>query len=536
MNNWFSRVASSIRILFGVILFSYVHGGIAQEPTRDAKAGSTESRRPNILFIYADDQNYKTLSCVPESPDWVSTPNIDALARGGVRFERCYFGAWCMPSRASFLTGRLQHGIQTMRMEGVYPGSRYDPQQCRFWASEFRKQGYHTAQIGKWHTGIDTGNGRDWDHQIVWNRPGHPENAGNYFKNQVVTINGEDKKVGGYSTDNYTKWANEYIKGDNRDTSKPWYLWLCYGAVHGPTTPADRHEGTYAGKEAPVPEDIFGPWPGKPKYLQKTAAWERGADGKPYRKKKKVASSNFNTNTAGQGYDDWVQQMNECALAIDEGVGQLVGTLKETGQLENTIVIYTADQGFALGQHGFNQKVAPYDANLASALIVQHEGHIPAGKVCRHPINAPDLVRYFCQSAGVNVPWKMHGRDIRPLLKNPETTDWRSPTLMTHTGRMYGDDTFPIPTDERLTVTGNGIPWYALLRDGKYKYIRNLQEGEMEEVYDLHSDPEELVNLALLPENQSLLAELRAKTITELKATDAKFADSMPPTMQQLNR
>jgi arylsulfatase A-like enzyme len=130
----------------------------------------------------------------------------------------------------------------------------------------------------------------------------------------------------------------------------------------------------------------------------------------------------------------------------------------------------------------------------------------------------------------------MHGRDIRPLLKNPETTDWRSPTLMTHTGRMYGDDTFPIPTDERLTVTGNGIPWYALLRDGKYKYIRNLQEGEMEEVYDLHSDPEELVNLALLPENQSLLAELRAKTITELKATDAKFADSMPPTMQQLNR
>ena len=120
-------------------------------------------KRPNILFILADDQSYKTVHCYPESYPWVKTPNIDRLAQAGVRFDRAYLGAWCMPSRASLLTGRHPHGIESMRMEGEYPGSTYDPKQCRFWPSVFREHGYHTAQIGKWHTGTDSGQGRDWD-------------------------------------------------------------------------------------------------------------------------------------------------------------------------------------------------------------------------------------------------------------------------------------------------------------------------------------------------------------------------------------
>ena len=495
---------------------------------------ASENDRPNILFIYPDDQNYKTLSCYPESPDWVRTPNIDELARRGIRFERSYFGAWCMPSRASFLTGRLQHGIQTMRMEGTYPGSTYDPQQCQFWPRVFREQGYHTAQIGKWHTGVDTGNGRDWDHQIVWNRPGHPENAGNYFYDQVVTFNGQDRKVPGYATDNYTDWAIDYIKGEQRDSSKPWYLWLCYGAVHGPTTPAQRHLGDLEGHEAKVPDDIFGPWPEKAKYLADINAWERGQDGKPYRRERKVASSNFNTNTAGQSHSDWVQQMNECVLAIDEGVGRLMATLRETDQLENTLVVYAADQGLALGEHGLNQKVAPYDAAIASPMIISHAGKIPEGKVCKHPVNAPDMVRLFCDTAGITVPWKLHGRDLRPLLADPETVQWDQPVIMTHTGRKYGADTDKMPNDEDLMSTG-GIPWYVLLREKQYKYIRYLIDGEMEELYDLKADPEELANLAMKDEHKKLLASLRQIANAELRRTDAKFVDHLPPTAAMKN-
>ena len=490
--------------------------------------GSTDPR-PNILFIFADDQNYKTLSCYPEAPEWVQTPNIDTLASQGIRFHRAYFGAWCMPSRASFLTGQLQHAIQSMRMEGKYPGSTYDPQQCRFWPAVFREQGYHTAQIGKWHTGVDTGYGRDWDHQIVWNRPGHPENAGNYFHDQLVTFNGVDWHVGGYSTDNYTDWAVDYIKGGSRDPEKPWYLWLCYGAVHGPTTPADRHHGQYSGMKAPVPSDIFGPWPGKAAYLRHINAWIRGEDGKAYRRKRQVTAKNFDMNTAGQSFDAWVQQMNECNLAVDEAVGRLMAALRASGQLENTLVVYSADQGFALGEHGMNNKVAPYDAAIASPLILSHLGKLPQGKVCDQPVNAPDLVRYFCDVAGVTIPWKMHGRDLQPLLRDPQTDIWDKPMLMTHTGREYGGDTDTMPTREALLEVG-GIPWYVLLRDGQYKYIRYLVEGETEELYDLQADPEELTNLADRPPSPDLLESLREKAMAELRRTDAKFVDRLPAT------
>ena len=488
-----------------------------------------QPRRPNILFIYADDQPYKTIGCYPGAPDWVNTPHIDRLAARGVRFERCYLGAWCMPSRASLLTGRLQHAVMSMTMRGTYPGSTYDSAQCPFVPAEFRKQGYVTAQIGKWHTGTDSGYGRDWDFLIVWNRPAHPKNAGHYYYDQILTINGEERPTPGYSTDNYTDWAVEFIQGKQRDSAKPWYLWLCYGAIHGPTTPAKRHLGKLAGKSAPIPEDIFGPWPDKPAYLQKTKAWMRGPDGRPAMIDKTRKADNFDGGEPGKSFDAWVQQVNECNLAVDEGVGRVMAALRDSGQLDNTLVVYTADQGYGLGEHGFNQKAAPYDATIASPLIVSWPGRIPEGKVCEHPVNSPDLVDFFCRTAGVTIPWKTHGHDIRPLLEQPERTDWSSPVLLTHTGQSYGADTDAIPTGPRLTVT-SGVPWYALLRDGKFKYIRNLVEGETEELYDLEADPEELTNLAGRAEHRPLLSELRAKTMEELRRTDAGFVDVLPKT------
>jgi arylsulfatase A-like enzyme len=275
--------------------------------------------------------------------------------------------------------------------------------------------------------------------------------------------------------------------------------------------------------------DIFGPWPDKPQYLEKTSSWQQGPDGKPYRQKKKLKASNFNTNTAGQGYQDWVEQYNECVMAIDEGVGRLIETLRQTGQLENTLIVYAADQGFALGQHGMNNKVAPYDAAMASPLIVSHPATLPVDAVCSQPVNAPDIVRFFCTTAGVDVPWRTDGRDIRPLLADPETAQWDQPMIMTHTGRCYGSDTDSQPDKAALYQVGN-IPWYVMLRDGKYKYVRYLVEGEVEEIYNLDADPEELSNLAIQADFQSLLLSLRKKAIIELRRTHAGFVDTMPKT------
>lgn len=511
-----------ILIVFHFLLAGFAGGWEA------ARAPAAVARRPNILFILTDDQSYKTVKCYPESYPWVKTPRIDGLAAGGVRFTRAYLGAWCMPSRASLLTGKHPHGIESLRMEGVYPASTYDPAVCRFWPKVFREQGYHTAQIGKWHTGVDAGFGRDWDYQVVWNRPKHPENAGNYYNDQLLAFNGEERMTMGYSTDNYTRWACEYIEGKHRDPNKPWYLWLCHGGVHGPSIPAPRHKGMYAEQPVPTPADILPPRPGKPTYLEDTQAWFKAPDG-TIRMGRSGEKFGDDSRQSARTHAAWVHQVNECVPSLDESVGRLIDTLKQTGQLENTLVVFTADQGFSMGEHGFRTKLAPYDANYASPLILSRPGMIPAGTVCRQPVNAPDLIVTFFAMAGIELPWVMHGRDLTPLLRDPEKASWAFPTLYEYTGHDFGSDVTRI-----LRAGGDAkyerVPWYVALRDRRFKYIRYLNAGEIEELYDLEADPEELTNLADRAEHADRLRQLRQATIEELRRTEAGFLDHLPPT------
>jgi arylsulfatase A-like enzyme len=497
---------------------------------------AADRKPPNILFILADDENIKTVACYPGSWPWVKTPNLDALAASGVRFAGAYLGSWCMPSRAALLTGHWPHGIESMRMAGKYPDSTYDPQQCPFWPSVFRAHGYQTAQIGKWHTGEDAGWGRDWDYQMVWNRPKHPENAGAYYTDEIIAANGVEEKIDGYPADNYAKWACDYIRGAHREAGKPWYLWLCYGNIHGPSIPPARHKGMY--KDAPVPEpaDIFGPRPGKPDYLNKTQAWARGDDGRIVAAigggegsedgKAGKAADAGKPKKGGKVFDDWVRQVNECMPVVDEGVGQMIAALRETGQLDNTLIVYSADQGFAMGEHGCRMKVAPYDANYRSPFIVSMPGVAAQGKVCPQVVSSVDLVATFFAFAGIEQPWKMHGRDFTPLLRDPEMA-WTYPCLYEHTGETYGKDVAKMLKSKPAKAEHQNVPWYdAVVQEG-WKYIHYLRAGEIEELYDLQNDPEELTNLAANPEQHQRLVKLRAALLAELHRTDAAYADSL---------
>ncbi len=496
---------------------------------QEAAQPAAKPKRPNVLLIYADDQSYKTVGCYPGSFPWVKTPHIDRLAATGIRFHHCYIGSWCMPSRATMLTGRLPHGIESMRMEGKYPNATYDPQLAPFWPKVFRENGYHTAQIGKWHTGNDAGFGRDWDYQIVWNRPKHPDNAGNYYEDQLLAFNGEEKQTAGYSTDNYTKWACDYIRGEHRDKEKPFYLWLCYGAIHGPSHPAARHKGTYKDHEVKTPADIFGPRPGKPAYLDETQAWVKGPKGEPVMGK---SGEKFGDESAkyAKTHAAFVHQMNECARAVDEGVGQVMEALRESGQLENTLVIYTADQGFSMGEHGMRTKIAPYEANYRSPLIISQPGSIPQNQVCLHPVSGQDLVVTFFQRAALPVPWKMHGRDLSPLLADPRSKEWNEPVLFEHMGHHFGSDTTKVLSTDPKAATHSNVPWWLAIRHGRHKYIRNLKADETEELYDLAADPEELINLVDDPKLQTRLQEMRDLLRAELLRTEAGFIDHLPPT------
>jgi arylsulfatase A-like enzyme len=501
---------SRLTFLVFTVLFQSAHFASA------AETSSNRPRPPNILFIFADDHSKKVVSSYEGAYAMARTPHIDRLAASGIRFSAGYMGAWCMPSRATLLTGLHPHAIETMRMTGPNPQSTYDPQICRFWPAVFRRHGYQTAQIGKWHTGTDAGWGRDWDYQRVWNRPDNPDNAGSYYGPQIIDFNGQRRTVAGYSTDNYTRWAVDYIRGEGREAGKPWYLWLCYGAIHGPTIPAARHLGSLKSAPVETPRDIFGPRPGKPAYLEGTQAWKRGPAGE-------AMDRNGRSTHA-----DWVRQANECLQAVDEGVGEIIRALRESGQLEHTLVIYTSDQGYANGEHGMKQKVAPYEATYASPFIVSQPGTIPADKVSRHAVNGPDVIVTFFAQAGIPLPWKMHGRDFSPLLRDPDNARWDHPTLYTNTGQDYGSSIVATLKGAK-PARHAGVPYFAALRHGNLKYIRYLTGSEPEELYDLSADPEEQTNLAGDTRSKMDLERLRALWLQELRATDANYLSLIPP-------
>jgi arylsulfatase A-like enzyme len=477
-----------------------------------AAQSAATPERPNILFIYTDDHSYRTVSSYKGAYPWVKTPNMDKLAGQGVRFTAAYIGAWCMPSRATLLTGKHQFAVESMRMEGPYPGSTYDPAQCPFWPKTFRDNGYFTAQIGKWHTGTDTGYGRDWDFQLVWNRPKYTETSQNYYYHQPITYHGgKTEWLERYSTDQYTDWACDFIRGKGRDTSKPWYLWLCYGAVHSPYQPAERHKKELAGIDFDTPADIFPPRKGKPAWAQKINQWTRDANGRPVSGKMSLT--------------EWVRQYHQGVYALDEAFKRLLDVLEETGQRKNTLIIWTADQGLAFGQHGFRgTKIAAYDANIRSPMVVSMPGKVVQGGVCDTPVGGIDIVPTIFRFAGLKHPWEFQGRDLTPLLKNPKAK-WDRPAMLCATGQKFGSDTNVIP--EGAGAFHNGVPWYVMIRERRYKYVRPLV-NDLEELYDMAADPDELDNLAVKPAFRPTLRRMRGAAIAELRRNKAGFVDRMP--------
>lgn len=472
------------------------------------------NRPRNILYIFTDDQSFRSVSCYPGAHPWVNTPNIDRLAQEGVRFTNCYTGAWCAPSRATFLTGKLQHGVNSMHLPAGYPYYVRDPEACPYWVENLREEGWHTGIVGKWHTGPDHGHGRYWDFSAIWDHS-QPQDYGPYYTDQKMSIQGgPPEPVGGYSTDNYTEYALEFLRERAEEPDKPWLFWLCYDAVHGPWTVADRHQQDYPDvPQVPTPEDIYPPRPTKSAAMRVYGVWRQADHGQP------VGIQDGRTLT------EWVQQYNRAVRALDEGVGRVLDALEEMGQLDDTLIVFTSDQGFAWGQHGFRHKMAPYDSNIKAPMLMRKPGLIPAGSVCDTPVGGHDIPPTFISLAGMEQPWKMHGHDLTPLLENPEMPVDR-PLLMENTRYNFGED-----TNGGCGEAENGLPWWVSIRKDQYKYIRWLVPGEIEEMYDLENDPEELENLALESEYHTLLADYRQQAIGELRRTEAGMVDNLPPVL-----
>lgn len=485
---------------------------------------SAASAQPNVLYIFTDDQSVRTVGCYPDAYPWVKTPNIDALAAKGVRFHNVYMAAYCVPSRVSFLTGNLPHAAR-----GAFTGAKLDTaaleqeeKEHPLWPRRLRETGYRTGIIGKWHVSPRPPEvGLDWDTAIHWTS--HTETFGGYYNGQKVSINGEAPvELGGYSVDRHTDLAVDFIK-DRAAGDKPWLLWLCYCGVHKPIEPAERHQGVLA-SAGPVPQPAsLTRREGKPAYIrdQPTPRWDK--------------------------VEPQIRQYHECVMAIDENVGRLMRTLEESGQLENTVVVFAADQGIAYGQHALvGKKDAPYDAALRGPLILRWPGHYAENAVSYEPVNQTDVVRTLHEITGLKPLETMDGMSLVPLLKTPTAVLPRDAMLLTNVQNHMGGD---IPrmmerTRRFIQKGGKGLDAmydWTMIRSGRYKYVAYAGEDREEEVYDLETDPEELVNLAASPEHKPLLNELRKKAATELRKTQSgfnggHFIDFFPLLRAQENR
>ena len=490
--------------------------GLAFSLEMEIQAGSGKNG-PNILYIFTDDQSIRSVSAYKKARPWVDTPHIDKLAKTGMRFTQCYTGTWCQPSRASALTGLLQHSLVSIKVT-EYPMASYDPQKLPFFPSVLRENNYETACIGKWHLGEDVGHGRDWDYSVIWDRGGGRRNASAYYDGALVRTNGGPREaLGGYSNDRFTEIAAQYVR-KQQDSPKPWFLWLCYPGVHGPYTPADRHLEEYPdAPDASIPVDIFGPRATKPNHLKNLTRWKKDTEGNPL------------------GYDKAVKKYQRAVKSLDDGVGIMLAALRETGQLENTVVIFTSDQGFAWGEHGLQEKWAPYDASLLAPLLFSAPGKIPEDTVCDEPVNGVDITRTIHSLTGIEPEWPMHGRDLSSLLRNPSGS-LQEPMLMINTTYEYGERVTEQLKNQNYNIfKRRDLYAWMMMRDGRYKYIRHFKDNVMEELYDLQQDPMELNNLAVDVKFVEILRRLRAKAIDEFRDKDGGFVEYLPKVKEEAN-
>ena len=489
-------------------LFLFGCGSQSRKPDGQAQ------KKPNILFIFTDDQSHRTISSYEDSLSWVKTPHIDRLAKEGIRFKHAFAGPWCAPSRAMVLSGKYLHGIDGIDFSD-YPSIREDPDEFRMWPQVFRENGYTTGVIGKWHLASDYRHGTVWDHSIIWERLGG-EKSGDYFRDQKLRFDGGDfTPVDGHSTDNYTQYAKEFI---DRDHEKPWMLWLCYDAVHAPFTPADRHQESYS-DAGPIetPADIYPPRPDKPRYMQNYSMFEPGPGGVPVDERQ------------GLPLPDLVRKYHSGVLSLDESVRDLLDTLEKSGQLDNTIIVFTSDQGIAMGHHGMEIKVAPYDDNIRVPYIVRLPNGMSAGSSIDMPVNVIDLIPTFFDYAEIELPWEMHGTNLRPVLENPDSA-WDRGILQENFSKSFGSQTEGGLTivDPAKGLPNQNVDWWLFYRYREYKYITTLVPDEIEELYNIEQDPRELNNLALDSAHYERMDQMREMMIEELRRTNAGLVENLP--------
>jgi arylsulfatase A-like enzyme len=439
--------------------------------------------KPNFLFIITDDQRWDAMSVVQREQGerarfpWFQTPHMDRMAVEGVRFRNAFVTlSLCSPSRAVFLTGRYNH------LNGVAGNRTPFPTNSVTHATLMRAAGYKTAYIGKWHMGTQRGQ-----------RPGFEYSAsfvgqGQYF-DCPFEINGEPTPTRGWVDDVSTDYAIQFLK-QHRD--QPFSLVLGFKSPHGPRggkNLPERLRNMYAGeKSRPVPN------------LDVPAIYRNPADGVSPRRR--LASPGEAAVVPGDL--DYLRHI----AGVDENLGRVLDALDELKLAGSTVVVFTSDNGYYLGEHGLGDKRSLYEESLRIPLLVRYPKFFPKGKVLDEMVLNLDLAPTFLELAGLNVPREMQGRSWVPLLTG-KSTGWRNSFL----AQYFAEIQYP------NTPTTVGI------RTASSKLITYPGHAGWTELFDLVKDPYEIKNLADDPASRKSMAQMQAEFKAQVKLTGYHVPD-----------
>ena len=460
---------------------------------------TTVETRPNIVWIFSDDHSYQTIGAYGGRLQSLNpSPNIDRLASEGMRFDRCYVGnSIRAPSRATLLTGKHSH------LNGKYTnGGGFDHDQQQF-QKILQKHGYQTVMVGKIH--LD-GKMQGFDYWEVL--PGQ----GKYYDPIFITEEGKRSYPGRYVTDVITERALNWLE-NKRDKEKPFMLMVHHKAPHRNWEPANRHMSKYADVVIPEPDNLFDDYATRgtaahkqdmsiEKTMNLTRDLKVEGESAMNPRYKKRASCFAENRPEGKElvkwkYQTYMKDFMRCTWAVDESIGRVMETLKKLGLDENTIVMYSSDQGFYMGEHGWFDKRFMYEESFRTPLIARWPGRIKAGSVNTDLVQNIDFAQTFLDLAQAPIPDDMQGSSIVPLLKSEKPKDWRD--LL-----YYHYYEYPAVHSVRR---------HEGVFDGRWKLIRyygmDVPNGEEWELYDLKKDSSEMNNIYAKPEYVGTVAELK---------------------------
>ena len=496
---------------------------------QDLRAG----QKPNIVFIFSDDHAPHAIGAYN---GWLKsvnpTPRIDQLANQGMLFEKSFCtNSICGPSRAVIMTGKHSHKNGFMNN-----GNSFNWNQQTF-PKILRKAGYTTALYGKSHL---KGNPKGFDDWKVL--PGQ----GDYYNPDLITPKGR-VRIDGHCTDVVTDLAVEWLK-TGRDKTKPFMLMVQHKAPHRNWMPALRHLPLYDDIKIPEPTTLFDKWednapPARHQeleidrhmdinydlFLDLTADYEgapsqKRQDRSAWRNMKKMTKDQLSlwrafygprdkafheANLSGKELVRWKFQRYaknylRCVRGVDDSVGKIQDTLKNLKLDENTVVIYSSDQGFYIGDHGWYDKRWMYEESLMMPLIVKWPGVTKAGSRSKQMVQNLDYAQTFLQMAGANIPANMQGKSLVPILKNGRAENWRDSIY-------YHYYEYP---------SVHMIPRHYGIRTERYKLIHFYQFGNEWEMYDLKEDPDELTNIYGKSSKETLQKDLKKQLVAIRKFYD----------------